>query len=57
MLAEMESLQSQIQQAKHATEINNLTAENLKREVCRIFYFQYSCFVILTFFCVFITRF
>ncbi|XP_022815369.1 ras association domain-containing protein 8 isoform X2 [Spodoptera litura] len=33
MLAEMESLQSQIQQAKHATEINNLTAENLKREV------------------------
>ncbi|XP_075984696.1 ras association domain-containing protein 8 isoform X2 [Anticarsia gemmatalis] len=33
MLAEMESLQTQIQQAKHATEINNLTAENLKREV------------------------
>lgn len=33
MLAEMESLQSQIQQAKHATEINHLTAENLKREV------------------------
>ncbi|XP_038207484.1 ras association domain-containing protein 8 [Zerene cesonia] len=34
MLAEMESLQTQIQQAKHATEINHLTAENLKREVC-----------------------
>ncbi|KAJ2954825.1 hypothetical protein O0L34_g3137 [Tuta absoluta] len=33
MLAEMENLQSQIQQAKHATEINHLTAENLKREV------------------------
>ncbi|KAG7309182.1 hypothetical protein JYU34_005106 [Plutella xylostella] len=33
MLAEVESLQSQIQQAKHATEINHLTAENLKREV------------------------
>ncbi|XP_045504090.1 ras association domain-containing protein 8 isoform X2 [Colias croceus] len=33
MLAEMESLQTQIQQAKHATEINHLTAENLKREV------------------------
>ncbi|GBP15232.1 Ras association domain-containing protein 8 [Eumeta japonica] len=33
MLAEMESLQNQIQQAKHATEINHLTAENLKREV------------------------
>lgn len=33
MLAEMESLQSQIQQAKHATEVNHLTAENLKREV------------------------
>lgn len=33
MLAEMENLQTQIQQAKHATEINNLTAENLKREV------------------------
>ncbi|XP_068619587.1 ras association domain-containing protein 8 isoform X3 [Battus philenor] len=33
MLAEMENLQTQIQQAKHATEINHLTAENLKREV------------------------
>lgn len=33
MLAEMENLHSQIQQAKHATEINHLTAENLKREV------------------------
>ncbi|XP_026332097.1 ras association domain-containing protein 8 [Hyposmocoma kahamanoa] len=33
MLGEMENLQSQIQQAKHATEINHLTAENLKREV------------------------
>ncbi|CAH2054577.1 unnamed protein product, partial [Iphiclides podalirius] len=33
MLAEMENLQAQIQQAKHATEINHLTAENLKREV------------------------
>lgn len=35
MLAEMENLQSQIQQAKHATEINHLTAENLKREVSK----------------------
>ncbi|XP_039760206.1 ras association domain-containing protein 8 isoform X3 [Pararge aegeria] len=33
MLAEVENLQTQIQQAKHATEINHLTAENLKREV------------------------
>ncbi|XP_041982993.1 ras association domain-containing protein 8 [Aricia agestis] len=33
MLAEMENLQTQIQQAKHATEINHLTAESLKREV------------------------
>lgn len=33
MLAEMENLQSQIQQAKHATDINHLTAENLKRDV------------------------
>ncbi|XP_022113913.1 ras association domain-containing protein 8 isoform X1 [Pieris rapae] len=33
MLAEMDGLQTQIQQAKHATEINHLTAENLKREV------------------------
>ncbi|XP_063380700.1 ras association domain-containing protein 8 isoform X3 [Cydia fagiglandana] len=33
ILAEVENLQTQIQQAKHATEINHLTAENLKREV------------------------
>ncbi|XP_063357568.1 ras association domain-containing protein 8 isoform X3 [Cydia amplana] len=33
MLAEVDNLQTQIQQAKHATEINHLTAENLKREV------------------------
>lgn len=33
IFAEMESLQNQIQQAKHATEINHLTAETLKREV------------------------
>lgn len=38
MLGEMENLQSQIQQAKHATEINHLTAENLKREVSAGFY-------------------
>lgn len=41
MLAEMENLQSQIQQAKHATEINHLTAENLKREVI----LKYNLFV------------
>lgn len=42
MLAEMENLQSQIQQAKHATEINHLTAENLKREVSAGFYLTAS---------------
>ena len=38
MLAEVENLQTQIQQAKHATEINHLTAENLKREVLYILF-------------------
>lgn len=41
MLAEMENLQSQIQQAKHATDINHLTAENLKRDV-KITIFLYN---------------
>lgn len=37
-MIEVERLQNEIQQAKHATEMNHITADTLKREVINLIY-------------------